>query len=100
VTESQYEFAIYPPGKSYCGGGDNKNTWILASFHMYDRPASSGHNVRHAGLVQTKNFVSRTEEERAGAKHSKVMLFSRRNVEPVTGRTSNPQKRLDPGRDE
>jgi hypothetical protein len=100
VTESQYEFAVYRLGRTHCGDGDNKNSWILASFHIYDRPASGDHDAEHAGLVQTKNFVARTEGERAGAKHSKVMLFSRRNAWPVSSRISAPQKRPDPGYNE
>ncbi|PQE05224.1 hypothetical protein CJF30_00010179 [Rutstroemia sp. NJR-2017a BBW] len=97
VTESQYEFAVYHLGRTHCEDVDNKNSWILASFHIYDRPASGDHDVEHAGLVQTKNFVSRTEGERVGAKHSKIMLFSRRNARPVSSRISAPQKRPNPG---
>ncbi|PQE30963.1 hypothetical protein CJF32_00007971 [Rutstroemia sp. NJR-2017a WRK4] len=97
VTQSQYEFAVHRLGKAHYGDENNKNGWILASFHIYDRPASGGNDVERARLVQTKNFVSRTDEERARAKHSKIMLFSRRNTWCVSSRISAPQKRAVPG---
>jgi hypothetical protein len=85
TTDQLYEFVVYPPGTSHIGEAQRKartaqssrpNTssdyqsegargcWLHASIHVYPTKASRSQDQLADALMNSKNFITRTERER------------------------------------
>ncbi|QSZ36287.1 hypothetical protein DSL72_007413 [Monilinia vaccinii-corymbosi] len=91
VTKSWYEFVVHPMGTTFVedmiAGGNSTgpksgSSWIHASFYIYD--ATAVRNTKGEALVQKRNFVIKTDEERASASYRKVLVFPKKSSEAVS----------------
>ncbi|TAQ88599.1 hypothetical protein B7494_g3061 [Chlorociboria aeruginascens] len=100
MTDQDFEFVVYPPGRSYLSNSNDSNLnagshstsehsevgekkWIHASFHVYKRNYTGSKTCIDDALIRSKNFVIKSQRDKIDSAlhlHTKHILIAKRTV--------------------